>query len=70
MKLPSCRDVWLQPYVPLGHKLCVVLFVAGYTLNLFWFSKIAKGVVKALSKKDTGGVKNALSKDDSKVHTS
>ena len=62
--------MWLRSYVPLGHKLCVLLFVAGYALNLFWFSKIAKGVVKALSTKDSKGVTNALSKDDSKIHTS
>jgi len=44
------RDVWLHSYVPLGHRLCVLLFLAGYLLNLFWFTKIAQGVVRALSR--------------------
>lgn len=37
--------------MPLGHKLCVVLFLLAYALNLFWFTKIAKGVVRALARK-------------------
>jgi len=49
-KVYLCRDVWLHSYVPLGHRLCVLLFLAGYLLNLFWFTKIAQGVVRALSR--------------------
>ena len=50
MRLLACRDLWLQPSVPWGHKLCVALFSLAYLLNLYWFAQIAKGVQRALTR--------------------
>ncbi|KAK9808935.1 hypothetical protein WJX72_006612 [[Myrmecia] bisecta] len=45
------RHVWLQPWVPAGHKAVAGLLTAGYLLNVYWMYLMVKAVRRALSRK-------------------
>jgi len=47
----SLRQLWLAPHVPKFLRLVVALIIAGYFLNVYWFTLVMKGLMKLRAKK-------------------